>query len=50
MVCGCDRCSAVGYGHTGEEMVGAALFEDERPSEEAPKLTALRMMHGSGSR
>jgi hypothetical protein len=45
MVCGCGRCSALGYGSVVEDVVGGALFEDECPNEEPPKLTALTMMH-----
>jgi hypothetical protein len=49
MVCGCDRCSALGYASAAEDVVGGALFEDECPTEEPPKLTALAMMHVPGS-
>jgi hypothetical protein len=34
------RCSALGYGDVTENVVGGALFEDECPNEEPPKLTA----------
>ena len=50
MVCECGRCSALGYGDAAENVVGGALFEDECPNEEPPKLTALAMMHVAGSR
>lgn len=50
MICTCGRCSALGYGDTAEDVVGGALFEDECPNEEPPKLTALAMMHVPGSR
>lgn len=50
MVCGCHRCSALGYGSAAEEVLGGALFEDECPNEDPPKLTALAMMHVAGSR
>jgi hypothetical protein len=45
VICTCERCSAVGYGHVAEEVVGGVLFEDECPNEEPPTLTALTMMH-----
>lgn len=45
MICACGRCSAVGYGDAAEAVVGGALFEDECPNEEPPRLTALVMMH-----
>jgi hypothetical protein len=50
MVCGCGRCSALGYGNVAEDVVGGALFEDECPNEEPPMLTALVMRHVPGSR
>jgi hypothetical protein len=50
MVCSCGRCSALGYGNAAEDVVGGDLIEDECPNEEPPKLTALTMMHVSGSR
>jgi hypothetical protein len=50
MVCGCGRCSALGYGNAAEDVVGGALFEDECPNEEPPKLTALVMMHVPSAR
>jgi hypothetical protein len=50
MVCGCDRCSALRYGNVAEDVVGGALFDDECPNEEPPKLTALTMMHVPGAR
>ena len=50
LVCTCDRCSALGYGDAAENVVGGALFEDECPSEEPPKLTAMTVMHVPGSR
>jgi len=50
VICACGRCSAVGYGDAAEDTVGGALFEDECPNEEPPKLTALAMMHVPGSR
>lgn len=50
MVCGCGRCSALGYGSVAEDVVGGALFEDECPNEDTPKLTALTMMHVPSSR
>jgi hypothetical protein len=50
MVCSCGRCSALGYGNAAEDVVGGALFEDECPNEEPPRLTALVMMHVPGSR
>jgi hypothetical protein len=50
MVCGCGRCSALGYGSVVKSVVGGTLFEDECPNEDPPKLTALTMMHVSGSR
>ena len=49
VICGCDRCSALGYGDTTGDIVGGALFEDECPNEEPPKLTALSMMYVAGS-
>lgn len=50
MVCGCGRCAALGYGSADEDVVGGTLFEDECPNEDPPKLTALTMVHVSGSR
>jgi hypothetical protein len=50
VVCGCGRCSALGYGSVAEDIVGGALFEDECPNEEPPNLTAMTMMHVPGSR
>jgi hypothetical protein len=50
MVCGCGRCSALGYGSAAEDVVGGALFEDECPNEDRPNLTALVMMHVPSSR
>ncbi len=50
LVCTCDRCSALGYSDAAENVVGGALFEDECPSEEPPKVTAMTMMHVPGSR
>ncbi len=50
VVCACDRCSALGYGDTAGDVVGGALFEDECPNEEPPKLTALSGMYVAGSR
>lgn len=50
MVCGCGRCSALGYGSAAEDVVGGALFEDECPNAQPPKLTAMTMMHVAGSR
>jgi hypothetical protein len=50
MVCACGRCSALGYGDAPENVTGGALFEDECPNEEPPKLTALAMMHVPSSR
>lgn len=50
MVCGCGRCSALGYGNVAEDILGGALFEDECPNEEPPKLTAMTMMHVPSSR
>jgi hypothetical protein len=49
MVCGCDRCSALGHASAAEGVVGGALFEDECPNGESPRLTALAMMHVPGS-
>lgn len=31
VLCACDRCSALGYGHVVDDVVGGALFEDECP-------------------
>jgi hypothetical protein len=50
MVCSCGRCSALGYGSVAENVVGGALFEDECPNKEPPKLTAMTMMHVPSSR
>ena len=50
LVCTCGRCSALGYGDATENVAGGALFEDECPNEEPPKLTALVMMHVPSSR
>jgi hypothetical protein len=50
LVCRCGRCSALGYGDAAEDVVGGALFEDECPNEEPPKLTHLATMHVPGSR
>lgn len=50
LVCMCGRCSALGYGDAAEDVVGGALFEDECPNEEPPKLTALAMTHVPESR
>jgi hypothetical protein len=50
MVCGCGRCTALGYGNAADDIVGGALFEDPCPNEEPPTLTALAMMHVPGSR
>jgi hypothetical protein len=50
LVCTCGRCSALGYGDVAENVVGGALFEDECPNEEPPKLTALAMIHVPSSR
>jgi hypothetical protein len=50
VVCVCGRCSAVGYGDVVECVVGGALFEDECPNEEPPKLTALTLTHVPSSR
>ena len=50
VICGCDRCSALGDGDTAEDIVGGELFDGECPNEEPPKLTALSMMYVAGSR
>jgi len=50
LVCTCARCSALGYPNAAENFVGGALFEDECPNEEPPKLTAMTMVHVPGSR
>jgi hypothetical protein len=50
MVCSCGRCSALGYGDAAEDVVGGALFEDECPNDEPPKLTALVMLHVPSAR
>jgi hypothetical protein len=50
VLCACGRCSARGYGHVTEAVVGGALFEDECPNEEPPALTALAMTYIAGSR
>jgi hypothetical protein len=50
VLCACGRCSALGYAHAAEGMIGGALFEDERPNEEPPAITAVTMMHVPGSR
>ena len=50
LVCTGGRCSALGYGDAGENVVGGGLFEDECPNEDPPKLTALVMMHVPSSR
>jgi hypothetical protein len=50
LVCACGRCSALGYGDATDDVVGGALFEDECPNEEPPRLTALAMMHVPRSR
>jgi hypothetical protein len=49
MVCRCGLCSALGDGDAAEDIVGGALFEDECPNEEPPKLTAFAMMHAPDS-
>ena len=41
VVCSCDRCAALGYGSAADDVFGGALFEDECPDEDAPKLTPL---------
>jgi hypothetical protein len=45
VICACERCNALGYGDTAEDIVGGALFEDECLNEEPPKLTAMSMMY-----
>lgn len=50
VLCACDRCSARGYGHIVDEVVGGALFEDECPNEAPPKITALTMTYVPASR
>ncbi len=50
LVCTCGRCSALGYGDARENVVGGALFEDECPNEDPPKLSALVMAQVPGSR
>lgn len=45
VLCACDRCSARGYGHIADYVVGGALFEDECPSQAPPKITALTMTY-----
>jgi hypothetical protein len=50
VICACDRCSALGYGDTVEDIVGGALFEDHCPNAEPPAITALAMMHVPRSR
>jgi hypothetical protein len=45
VVCVCGRCSAVGYGHVAEDVIGGELFEDECSNEEPPRVTALAMLH-----
>lgn len=49
MVCGCNRCSALGYGSVADDIAGGALFEDECPNERPPAVTALALMHVPGS-
>ena len=44
VVCACERCSALGYGHAVDDIVGGNLFEDECPNAEPPTLTPLAMM------
>lgn len=41
VVCAGERCSALGYGDTAEDVVGGALFEAKCSNEQPPKLTAL---------
>jgi hypothetical protein len=50
VLCACDRCSARGYGHVVDDVVGGALFEDECPNEAPPKITALTMTYVPSSR
>ena len=50
LFCACRRCSALGYGDATDDVVGGALFEDECPNEEPPRLTALAMVHVPRSR
>ena len=45
VVCACDRCSASATATPPTDVVGGALFEDECPNEEPPKLTALAMTY-----
>lgn len=50
VLCACDRCSARGYGHIVDDVVGGALFEDDCPNEALPKITALTMTYVPRSR
>lgn len=52
MLCACDRCPALGYGHVAEHISGGALFEDDCPYGEPAKLTGLAAMFAppSGNR
>ncbi len=43
----CARCDALGYGDA-EPLIGGALFEEDCPHEEPPKLTALSLSYGGG--
>jgi hypothetical protein len=43
VICACDRCPALGYGHVAEDVSGGALLEDDCPYEEPGKLTGLAM-------
>ncbi len=50
VLCACDRCSARGYGHVVDDIVGGELFEDECPNEALPKITPLTMTYVPSSR
>jgi hypothetical protein len=45
VVCKCDRCSALGYIHAEDDVIGGELFEDDCPHEEDPGTTALGLMY-----
>ena len=45
VVCKCERCSALGYASAEEDVIGRDLFEDDCPTEEDPRPTALGFMY-----
>jgi hypothetical protein len=50
IVCGCERCSAVGLVDAGtDRLIGGGLFEEDCPHEDPPALTAVTMVFGGAS-